>query len=277
MSEVRAFRIPSLVKKYLMAGTGLVMVLFVLGHMLGNLQVFSGSPEAINHYAHFLKSLGELLWVVRIFLLACIIVHVWMAILLAGENRAARPQNYARDVTVQASYASRTMLWSGLIILAFILFHLAQFTLLVVEPKYSHLIYILDGHEVADVYATMILGFANPAVSGFYILAVWLLCVHLSHGVSSMFQSVGLRNEKWRQKLNQAAQAYGLIIFVGFASIPTAVLFSEYSDTQLLPTREIVGQFKAKNWDPAFPTPIGINYFLILPEEQSASAPRSSR
>jgi succinate dehydrogenase / fumarate reductase cytochrome b subunit len=200
-----------------------------------------------------------------------------MAILLVRENRAGRPQNYVRDVTVQASYASRTMFWSGLIILAFILFHLAQFTLLIVEPKYQYLRYILDGHEVPDVYAMMILGFANPAVSGFYILAVWLLCVHLSHGFSSMFQSVGLRNEKWRKKLNQTAQAYGLIIFIGFASIPAAVLFSEYSSTPILPTREILRQMNAKAWDPAFPVPMGINYLLIIPENQSASAQGSTR
>jgi hypothetical protein len=154
MSETRPARIPSLVKKYLMAGSGLVLVLFVLGHMAGNLQIFSGSPATINRYARFLHSIPELLWLVRSFLFSCVIVHIWMAVLLTLENRAARPAQYAQAANIQTSFAARTMIWSGVIILAFILFHLAQFTLEIVNPMYAWLEYpLLHPRRLAAVHA----------------------------------------------------------------------------------------------------------------------------
>jgi len=210
----------SLGKKYLMAVTGLVLFAFVIAHMLGNLQIFLGR-EAINSYAKFLTSKPKLLWTARLGLLLTVIVHIWVAIKLAMENRAARPVGYANTKWVSASYASRTMVWSGLIIFAFVVYHLLQFTFGAVNPVYLEL---KDPSGRHDVYGMMIQAFSQPAVAFFYILAMGLLCLHLSHGVSSLFQSLGLRTECYRKLIDRSAHASALVIFVGNCSIPVAVL-----------------------------------------------------
>jgi len=239
-------KIPSLVKKYLMAATGVVLVGFVLGHMIGNLQIWFGDPHAINIYAHFLQSLPwEILYSIRAFLLLCVGVHIWMAILLTIENKQARPAGYKAEDTVQASYSSRLMPYTGLILLAFIVFHLLHYTIKADihhdfgELQYYHLKtgefspapeeatghgHGGDENLVVDVHGMMVAGFSVWWVSAFYLVAVGLLCSHLSHGVSSMFQSLGLRNESFRYTLNKIALAYGWIVFLGFASIPVGVL-----------------------------------------------------
>lgn len=225
MQAVCAFFTSTIGKKFLMALTGFVLAGFVLVHMLGNL-TFLISPEAINAYAHHLQSLPlPILWGFRGVLLLSVAVHVWMAVLLTMENRRARPEGYKIKKSVQATYASRTMMMSGLIILSFIIFHIAHFTLKVAPAPYTPLDYTLaDGHVVPDVYRMMVEGFQNPWISAFYVVATGLLCIHLSHGVSSMLQTLGLRNETWRYKLNFLAGAYGLIIFAGFAVIPLSVM-----------------------------------------------------
>lgn len=262
MSDSSPARIPSLVKKYLMAISGLVLALFVLGHMLGNLQVFEGSPGPLNRYALFLQSLGELLWLVRLFLLACIVVHVWMAISLTMENRRARGVAYQKKASVQTSYAARTMIWSGLIILAFVVFHLAHYTLQVIHPIFKSLEYVENGRHMHDVYAMVLVGFSYPAVVAFYVIAIGLLCLHLSHGVSSMFQSLGVRNDKWRGRLNCAAKAYGIIVFFGFVAVPVAVQVSLHSAKPLLPVQLVLDQVNkaeaARNAD--VPAPVIVNY-----------------
>src|SRR5437773_1725350 len=187
----------SLGKKYIMAITGCVLFIFVVGHMLGNLQIFLGA-EAINRYGHFLQSNKEILWPVRLGLLAMVLLHIWSAVKLAAENRAARPIGYADNPTpVAASYASRTMLMSGLIIAAFVVYHLLHFTVQVRSLNFTgkdfHSMHDAQGRH--DVFGMMLAGFAQPLVSGFYILAMGLLCLHLSHGVSATFQSLGLKNE----------------------------------------------------------------------------------
>lgn len=219
-----------------MALTGLVLVLFVLGHMLGNLQIFLGA-DAINAYAHKLHSLpAAALWGIRLFLLGSVAVHIWMAVLLTLDNRKARPEDYQQKVVVQASYASKTMRMSGIILLAFILFHLAHFTARNVPGKeYNELIadvpLVKNGEAVYhngalemtfNVNDMMIAGFQVWWVSVFYLVAMALLCIHLSHGFSSMFQTVGLRNKLWRKRLDCIAVLYAWVIFLGFASIPLA-------------------------------------------------------
>ncbi len=241
MSAIRQLIESSVGKKYLMAMTGLVLVVFVLLHMLGNLQIFIG-PEALNFYAHKLQTLpAALKWGFRLFLLASLAVHVWMATLLTIENRKARPQNNVTEAVVQASYASRTMRWSGYILVAFIIFHLLHFTVRVVFD-FSNLRYDLHGELVHDVYAMVIIGYSHWYVSLFYILSMGLLCMHLSHGISSMFQSMGWRNENWHHRLNLLAVVSGWFIFLGFASIPLSVLASQYSEMNLLPVNEILEQ-----------------------------------
>ena len=215
-----------------MAISGLVLVGFIIGHMLGNLQFFMG-PEVINAYAYHLHHLPGApfsLWAIRGFLLLMLAVHVWMAILLTKENREARPESYLGQKTNVATYASRTMPITGVLILAFIVFHILQYTTRVVPEDYNQTIgesTIEVAHvelEYFDVYAMMVSGFSSPIISLFYIVTMALLCMHLSHGVHSMFQSVGLRNESRRPKLKLGAAAFAGLIFIGFASIPAAVL-----------------------------------------------------
>lgn len=210
----------SLGKKFLVAVTGAGLFLFVIGHLVGNLQVFLG-PESINRYGHFLQTTPEILWPARIGLLAFVIIHIWTSVALTLENRAARATQYEVKELVAASLASRTMIWSGLIIFAFVGFHLAHYTLLVVHPEFREL---HDAHGWHDIYRMMVLGFSNCWVSGFYVLAIGLLCIHLSHGTSAMFQSLGLKNESYASVIDRFAKVTALMIFLGYISIPLAVL-----------------------------------------------------
>jgi succinate dehydrogenase / fumarate reductase, cytochrome b subunit len=210
----------SLGKKVLMAVTGAGLFLFVIGHLVGNLQIFLG-PEAINSYGHFLQTTPEILWPARIGLLAFVIIHIWTSISLTLENRAARGSQYEVKEVVAASVASRTMIWSGLVIFAFVLFHLAHYTWLIVHPEFRDL---HDANGWHDIYRMMVLGFSNSWVSGFYVLSIGLLCVHLSHGASAMFQSLGLKNEAYSRAIDCSAKVAAVIIFLGYISIPLAVL-----------------------------------------------------
>lgn len=155
----------SIGKKILMALTGLVLVGFVTGHLLGNLQIFL-PPQKINAYGHMLESLGIGLWLVRFFLLACVVVHVWVAIQLTRENIAARPMNYGVNHTNRASLASRVMARTGLVVLAFLIYHLLDFTFRVQHPEWSrHSFVLADGTLVRDVHTMMVQGFSRPGVA----------------------------------------------------------------------------------------------------------------
>lgn len=226
-----------------MALTGLVLVLFVMGHMLGNLQIFLGA-EVINAYAYKLHHVlpPAALWATRLFLLASVAVHIWAAVSLTLDNRKARPSNYAENKSVQATYAARTMRISGIILLAFIIFHIAHYTARVVpgmayeetiENSVTEVPLVKEGEAVLknghvvmtfNVNDMMVAGFKIWWVSAFYIIATGLLCMHLAHGVSSMFQTLGLRNKEWRKRFDRVALAYGWIVFIGFAVIPLAAL-----------------------------------------------------
>ncbi len=214
----------SIGRKFLMAATGVVLFGFVAGHLLGNLQIFL-PPEAINLYAHRLESLGAGLWLIRLFLLACLVIHVWLAIQLTLENRAARPQGYGLDHINRATLASRIMARTGIVVLAFIIFHLAHYTVRVGHPQWSeHTWRLADGTMVRDVHAMMVQGFGNALVSGFYILAVGILSYHLAHGIVSMCQSLGLKNEKWTRGLERFAVVFCWGYFLLNTAIPLAVL-----------------------------------------------------
>lgn len=228
MSAIGNFLQSTLGRKLLMALSGFVLAGFVLVHMLGNLNFFVG-PAALNSYAHHLQSLpAPILWGFRGTLLFAVAVHVWAAVGLARDNARARPQAYKMKKTLQATYASRTMMMTGLILVCFIAFHIAHFTLKVAPAPYTPAPFELEmegAHlTVPDVYRMMVDGFLNPWISLFYVLGTGLLCVHLSHGVSSMLQTLGLRNETWRYRLNVLAGLYGLAVFVGFAAIPVSVM-----------------------------------------------------
>jgi succinate dehydrogenase / fumarate reductase cytochrome b subunit len=208
-----------------MAVTGCALFAFVVGHMIGNLQIFLG-PEAINRYGSFLQSMGELLWVARIGLLVMVILHIVSAVRLTAENRAARGQDYVAYKPVGSSYASRTMMMSGLIIAAFILYHLLHFTVQneAINLTGKNFGELHDQKGRHDVYAMMIFGFRQPIVSAFYIVAMGLLCLHLSHGVSAMFQSLGWKKAYYKPLIDKGARFLALAIFVGYVSIPIAIL-----------------------------------------------------
>jgi succinate dehydrogenase / fumarate reductase cytochrome b subunit len=221
----------SLGKKYIMALTGCALFLFVIGHLAGNLQIFLGR-EAINRYGFFLQSNPELIWPARLGLLAMVALHIWSATKLSLENRAARPVDYEVYRPLGSTYASRTMLMGGSVVFVFIIYHLLHYTaqlqfLNLTHQDFRTFMEALPGQvpsERHDIFKMMVVGFSNPWVSGFYVLGLALLCLHLSHGASSMFQSLGWKNDAYRPFLDRAAQVVAVLIFLGYSSIPVAIL-----------------------------------------------------
>jgi succinate dehydrogenase / fumarate reductase cytochrome b subunit len=207
-------------RKWIVAITGIVLVLFVIGHLIGNLSIFLG-PDSINSYAHLLENLGELLWLVRGILLLCVVLHIWLTISLWRENMRARPRKYAVKNDLGTTVYARLMRLSGLTVLAFVLFHLAEFTWQSFTPEYRTW---YDARGYRDVYRMVITGFCNPFVSGFYILAIGLLAMHLSHGIASLFQTLGITSVRMRPLFERGGRVIAWLLFAGFVSIPLAVL-----------------------------------------------------
>jgi succinate dehydrogenase / fumarate reductase, cytochrome b subunit len=237
MSIVAGIFKSSLGRKYIMAGTGVLLLLFVVGHLIGNLQVF-GPPELINQYAHFLQSKPLMVWGARLGLLVIVALHITTAIQLSAANKAARPVGYAGGEAYGSTWQSRYMLVSGLVILAFIVYHLAHFTVRLPAINgvgdFTKLTTELHGQTVPDVYAMMILGFQVWWVAAFYLVAQALLFIHLGHGISSAFQSFGLRDHVWWPRIQLLAKVVSVAIFIGYASIPAAIFLrivgSEYAE-----------------------------------------------
>jgi succinate dehydrogenase / fumarate reductase cytochrome b subunit len=206
-------------KKVVMAVTGVMLFGYVLAHLLGNLQIYAG-PDQINRYAGFLHNPANagLLWGARSVLLLAVGLHILASIQLWKQKNDARPIAYVKKDDAAASYASRTMMWSGPIVAAFIVFHILHLTVGAVVPL----------HELApnepDVRANVIEGFSNPLISGFYMLAIVLLCTHLYHGLWSMFQSLGISHPKYTPKLKKFAALFAILIAIGNCSIPISVL-----------------------------------------------------
>jgi succinate dehydrogenase cytochrome b subunit len=204
-----------------MAISGMVALSFVAGHMLGNLQIFLGQ-EQLNAYGESLQSLGPGLWIIRISLLLFFALHIWMGIKLKAENRQAKPVRYKFNETVKASFSSRTMIWSGLTVLAFFIYHILHFTARTTDPRFLQL--PLDSAGRFDIYSMAILGFEHPANSVIYIVAVGLLCLHISHGIYSMFQSLGLTSPSCNKALLGVAHSVALVLFLGFSAVPVGVI-----------------------------------------------------
>ena len=216
----------SLGKKFIMAASGVLLLGFVVGHLAGNLQIFLG-PEALNRYGEFLHTNVEILWPARIGLMVLVALHVWSAVRLALENRAARPVGYAGDPAAPAAtYASRTMMMSGLIVAAFVIYHLLHYTADVraINLTGRDFSALLDEQGRHDVYAMLVIGFEQPVVAGFYIVALALLCLHLDHGVYAMFQSLGIKTGFAPCLPKCLARWTAILIFLGYVSIPVAVL-----------------------------------------------------
>jgi succinate dehydrogenase / fumarate reductase cytochrome b subunit len=200
-------------KKAIMAVSGLVLFGFVIGHLLGNLQVFLG-PEVLNAYGEFLRANPGLLWGTRIVVLAAVLMHIWAAISLTNARRAARPVAYKRWEARDSTYSSRTMMMSGPLVAVYIVYHLLHLTLGTVHPSF----------EEGDVYGNLVSGLANPVVAAAYIVAMVMLGLHLRHGMWSMFQSIGISHPVHTPRLKALAALVAAAIVAGYISIPLAIL-----------------------------------------------------
>ena len=208
-------------KKAVMAITGIILFGFVLMHMAGNLKLYLGQ-QALNHYAEGLRTLGEpfiphgqALWIARFVLLAAVILHIWSAWQVSRLSLQARPQKYVKHQFIQATYASRTLRWGGVIILLFVIYHLLHLTFGTVHPSFVQ----------GDVYHNVVAGFQVPWVAAFYILANVMLGFHLYHGLWSMFQSLGWNHPSIKGFRRPFAAVFALVITAGNISFPLAVLF----------------------------------------------------
>lgn len=213
--------------KIIVAVTAIALTGFVIVHLIGNLKIFSGQ-EAINSYAQFLKDLGPFLWVARGGLLAMFLLHIFLVLRLKSRSAAARPVPYAYPVTIQASAASRFMLMTGLVILVFVLFHLAHYTFGMVKPavidcKEVNYLELHDAQGRHDVYTMVVQGFRNPYISAFYLFAQVILFWHLSHGIGSVFQTLGLNSARFQRLIGRLAWLLALLILIGNCFIVVAV------------------------------------------------------
>ncbi|MEW6368743.1 MAG: succinate dehydrogenase cytochrome b subunit [Acidobacteriota bacterium] len=200
-------------KKVFMAVTGLCLFGFVLVHMIGNLQVYAGQAR-LDAYAAFLAHNEKLLWVARLALLLLVALHIIAAVQVWWRNRGARPVEYRGKADLGIDYAARTMVWSGPIIAAFVLYHLFHFTWGTVHPSYI----------VGAVYHNVVTGFQVPWVAAFYIIANFLLAVHLYHGLWSWFQTLGLEHPRYNALRRVFAVGLSVLIGIGNISIPLSVL-----------------------------------------------------
>lgn len=226
MGLVREFYATTVGKKVAMAVSGLVLVLFVIGHMAGNLKIFAGIDPStgdykIDDYGVFLRTMGAemlgkegLLWIVRVVLLVCVVVHAFSGIQLARINRRGKHQKYEVRSYRSANAASLTMLYGGLFLIVFITFHILHFTTGTVH---------FSGFVHGQVYANVYAAFQNLVTAGFYVVAMALLAAHLYHGTWSMFQTLGVDTPRWNKGIRAAAKVVSIAMFVGFSSVPLGI------------------------------------------------------
>lgn len=200
-------------KKVVMAVTGAILFGFLIGHMLGNLQVFLGR-EVMNHYAETLHGNLPLLWGVRILLLISVVLHTWAAIQLTAVKAAARPVAYVKTANVQATTGSRTMMLSGPVIALFVIGHLLHLTTGTIHPQFVEL----------HAFENVVNAFSNPIASGLYIVAMILVGFHLSHGIWSMFQSIGFSHPRYTPLIKKFAGIFSWVLIAGFIAVPISVL-----------------------------------------------------
>jgi succinate dehydrogenase / fumarate reductase cytochrome b subunit len=208
-------------KKILVAITGLFMIVFLIAHLAGNLEIYSG-PKALNDYSAFLRTMPKILWSLRIILLLALITHVYLTISLSRLSNNSRPVGYALKTVRKASISSRTMMLSGLTVLAFVLYHLSHYTWGIVDPE---LMGLVDEQGRHNTYNMLVMGFSSPIVCGFYILAQVLLAFHLSHGFSSTARTLGVKDPDLYQKIRIGGIAFSGIVALLYISIPCSVLF----------------------------------------------------
>ena len=216
----------SIGKKFIVAITGIALVLFLAGHLAGNLVIFLG-PEPFNEYAYMLHHMlhGAGIWGFRIGILVVIVAHIVATMALTRQNKAAR-KDYEYQTTIQASKSSQTMVLSGLTILTFIIYHILHFTARIGNEYNDPDLYgwTIDGKEAHNAWKMVIDGFSWWPATLFYIIAMTLLCSHLWHGVGSIFQTLGWRTKRNASLIKHISIGYSLVIWIGFISIPIAIL-----------------------------------------------------
>jgi succinate dehydrogenase / fumarate reductase, cytochrome b subunit len=218
----KAAKTSSVFKKAVMAVSGIILVLYLIAHMIGNLKAFTGR-ESFNHYSEWIRTIGEpavpaqtTLWIIRVVLLAAVVAHIWAAVTLWRQAKRARPQGYVTKKAVAQSYASRTMRWGGVIIFFFIIYHILDLTTGTVNP---------DGGDTTP-YDRLVAGFSNPFVTAFYVIALLLLGMHLRHGIWSATQTLGQSNRRREKTVNLFALAFSVVLIGGFLLVPFSVLFN---------------------------------------------------
>ncbi|TKJ21550.1 succinate dehydrogenase [Blastococcus sp. CCUG 61487] len=203
-----------------MAVSGIILVLYLIAHMIGNLKAFSGAEE-FNHYSEWLRTIGNpalpgatTLWIIRIVLLVSVLAHMWAAVSLWRQAKRARPQGYVKKKAVAQTYAARTMRWGGVIIAAFVVWHLLDLTFGTVNSEG-------DGAP----YDRLVASFSNPVSTAFYAVAVILVGMHLRHGIWSATQTLGQSNRRRELTVNYTATAIATVLTLGFLLVPFSVLF----------------------------------------------------
>jgi len=209
----------SIGRKAVVAVTGLFMVLFVVVHLLGNSTIFVG-PDGINAYAEKLHGLGPFVWAFRLVMLCLLLLHVIFAVLLTLENRAANPEKYAVKKMLKANFASETMIWTGLLLLAFLVYHLLQFTVRITPD----IVLGNDAKNRVDVFTMVFTSFRITPIALVYVAAMVTLFLHLSHGIQSIFQSIGLNNDKTMPQFSVLGKVLSAIFLVGYSAIPVLIL-----------------------------------------------------
>lgn len=220
MSACKCFFSSSIGQKVVMALSGLIIIGFILGHLLGNMLVFAG-PDALNSYAYFLKHNPEILWTTRIILFIAFVSHIFTAIKLKVKNADARPVSYRYSNTVQATLSSRTMGISGSFLLLFVITHLMHFTIGNLDPQVFNQ---FDPQGRHNVYAMVVIGFQHVKYSAIYIIAMLFLGFHLSHAIESSLQSLGFNHSKITPVLRNISPIVGVGLALGYISIPLSVL-----------------------------------------------------
>jgi len=209
----------SIGRKAVMAVTGLLMVLFVVGHLLGNLSIFAG-PDGINAYAEKLRELAPIVWGTRIVMGISVILHVVLSIQITMENSAAKPEKYAVARSLRATFASKNMIWTGVLIGAFVGYHLLQFTFRVTP----NLVLQEDALNRFDVFTMVVTSLQTTFIALIYIVAMVSLFLHLTHGIQSTFQTLGLSNSVLLPRYGVAGKLLSGIFLVGYGAIPVLIL-----------------------------------------------------
>lgn len=208
-------------KKTVMAVTGIIGILFVIGHMAGNLQMFyPDAPVAMKHYAELLRTSMPVLWAIRIGLLTAVVLHAVAAYQLTMLSKAARPEAYAVRRPQVTTLAARTIRWGGVLLLAFIVFHLLHLTIGAVHPQFTHL----------DPYNNVRLGLANPLVAGFYVLAMLALGLHLYHGSWAVVRTLGVAQPSTQPLKRKLALVLAIVVAGGFIVVPVAAVLGLFPD-----------------------------------------------